>query len=150
MHEETCMTEDEILIKIKEYCAKDDHKWWLTWFDGKATFEFTQTQPWYNIQVIQQLPDEFSTTMFFNNVTLNKDGVKTKKLFYEWADILLTGIRKFEGTRYLILGLKTGEVVGLELGYNGKYTGSDNAAEFGHMVELYKHKHKKENSKADT
>ena len=144
------MTNEDLLVKIKKYITKDDHKWWMTWFCGKAKFELTEIQPWYNIQIIQQLPDQFSTTMFFNNVTLNQDGVKTKNSFYKWNDVLLTGIRTFDGTHYLILGLKSGEIVDCELGYNGKFTGSDNAAEFGHMVELYKYNHKKQNTKADT
>ena len=144
------MTKDELLLKTKQYCTKDDHKWWMTWFCGKAKFEPTQKQPWYNIQTIQQLPNEFRSFMFFDNVTINEDGVKTKDSFYSWDDILLTGIRTFDATNYLILGLKTGEIVDAEIGTNGKFTGSDNATEFGHMLELYKYKHKKQNSKADT
>lgn len=133
------MTKEDLIIKIQEKCDSETHGWWI--FKWKSTFKLTKTEPYFTVQIPEQLPEEYSTLSVLKpHVILNKEGVFTRGQQYHWPDIIVTALLNDRARGlYLIIGLNNGNLVE---GLIGEIS-SEAAGEFGHMVEMYKRNAKK-------
>lgn len=128
------MTKEDLITKIRERCDRETHGWWI--FKWKSTFKLTKTEPYFVVQTIEQLPDEYiSIQVTKPAVVLTKKGVYIGGNLYGWPTILVTAILHDNARgSYLILGLENGRLIEGFIDRNKLEV----IREFGHMVEMYK------------
>ena len=108
---------------------------------SKSTFRLTNIEPWFNIQTIQQLAKEIKIPRYGKSrIVINENGIELHGEFYSWDNICVTGyITKYKQTSLLVVGLTDGEIEEVQ-GPSEWRMGID---ELGHLIELYKIKHRK-------
>lgn len=130
------MERNDVIEKIKLHVENSNK-----WYDTSWTFFVTEIQSWFNIQIIQQLPNEIKIPKYgATRILVNDKGIELKNGFYSWDKISVTGYKsKGESLSYLIVGLNNGEILE-ELGPSNWRMTID---ELGHLIELYKIKYRK-------
>lgn len=141
------MNEDELYNKMQEQCLEEVRQsGWLGFNKKNIRFEKTYLVNESNIQTIQQLPDKICFPKKSEDVVINDNGIKSYSSFYSWNEIIATGIKKEaipmeymdNYKTSILIGLMNGRIVEIEIRNN-----IDFINEVGHLVELYKLKHKK-------
>jgi hypothetical protein len=141
------MTEAELYNKMQKQCLEEVRQSGWLWFNKKnIRLEKTQLVNESNIQTIQQLPDKICFPKKTEDVIINDKGIKNYSSFYSWSEIIATGIKKEvipmeymdNYKTSILIGLMNGRIVEIEIRNN-----IDFINDVGHLVELYKLKHKK-------
>jgi len=133
------MTKDELINKIQEKCERDSLNLWF--FKWKSRFWLTKTEPYFVVQTVEQLPEEYIPLQLLKpSIVLTFEGAYVDGKLYPWSTILVSAILddRAKGL-YLILGLENGNLV--ECIITNRY--DEIVRELGHMVEMYKRKAKK-------
>ncbi len=128
------MTKEELISKIEKQCADETIGWWI--FKWKSTYQLTKTEPYFKVQIPEQLPAEYSSHQLIKpQIVLNHYGVSMLQNHYPWSEIIVTALLNDRARGFhLIIGLNTGQLVQCFIGARAL----EEAKEFGHMVELYK------------
>lgn len=135
------MTKEDLISKIEEQCAKETIGWWI--FKWKSSYWLTKIEPYFKVQIIEQLPAEFTSYQLTTPIiVLSEIGVSIHGKHYLWSEILVTALLNDRARGYhLIIGLSNGQLV---QGFIGARQ-NEETKEFGHMVEIYKLKAKQFN-----
>ncbi len=141
------MTEQEAIDKMKQLCKKEARgTGWLGIFNTKdLLFEKTRILEDWEKTANFKLPENIHT----GSVFIDNKGIKYGKTFYNWSDIVATGIiiqtlpsndewRPPKYLNFILIGFKNGNIIEYQLGDIQQYYGL-----FGHFIEQYKIEHKK-------
>jgi hypothetical protein len=143
------MTKEELTAVIQKGIEEENKEnGGGTFFErASASFHLTSRQPWYTIQIVQQLPEEIAYPKKSRVLVVNSKGISIYNRMFGWDRILLTGLRTNSNgetsTTEFVIGLTDGQVLRTEGFPQGLFETYD-MDEFGHLVELYRCKYELE------